>query len=113
MPLPDTLTRTHVEQAIAELDTGVSHPFGASTDYDLIFDGKAYPPKAVVGLAASFATGTAFGPDDFSGGEGPGQANAVLRSLGFTVERRRRVASMDAAPGSAVAFTASDCEPFM
>jgi hypothetical protein len=87
MPLPDTLTREHVEQAIAQLDKGATHPFGTSTDYDLVVNGRAYPPKAVVGLAASLATGTPFAPSDFSGGEGPGQANGVLRSLGFTVER--------------------------
>ena len=84
MPLPKGLTREHIEQAIAQLDTGAPHPFGASKDYDFLVNGKAYPPKAVVGLAASLATGTEVGPGDFSAGEGPGQANAVLRSLGFT-----------------------------
>jgi 5-methylcytosine-specific restriction enzyme B len=88
MALPETLTREHVEQAIAQLDAGAPHSFGASTDYDLVFNGKAYPPKAVAGLAAALATGTVFGPSDFSGGEAPGQANTVLRSLGFTVDRR-------------------------
>ena len=64
MALPETLTREDVEQAIAQLDTGAPHAFGGSTDYDLVFNGKAYPPKAVVGLAASIATGTVFGPSD-------------------------------------------------
>ncbi len=27
-------------------------------------------------------------PEEFSGGEAPGQANYVLRELGFTVERK-------------------------
>ena len=112
MALPDTLTREHVEQAIAQLDEGAQHPFGASTDYDLVFRGKAYPPKAVVGLAASLATGRVFGPSDFSGGESPGQANAVLRSLGFTVERRNANAPALAPQRLAVAFATSDCEPF-
>ena len=53
MALPKGLTREHIEQAIAQLDTGAPHPFGASTDYDLLVNGKTYPPKAVVGLAAS------------------------------------------------------------
>ena len=103
MPLPKGLTREHIEQAIAQLDTGAPHPFGASKDYDLLVNGKAYPPKAVVGLAASLATGTEVGPDDFSAGEGPGQANTVLRSLGFTIERRA---------DARVAFAVSDCEIF-
>ena len=103
MPLPKGLTREHIERAIAQLDTGAPHPFGASKDYDLLVNGKAYPPKAVVGLAASLATGTEMGPGDFSAGEGPGQANTVLRSLGFSVERRADVR---------VAFAVSDCEIF-
>ena len=28
------------------------------------------------------------GPEEFSGGEAPGQANYVLRELGFTVEKK-------------------------
>lgn len=88
MALPQNITREQVERAIAQLDEGASHPFGPSVDYDLVVNGKSYPPKAVVGLAASLATGTQYGPNDFSGGEGQGQANAVLRSLGFEVARK-------------------------
>ena len=82
MALPKELTRELIERAIALLDTGAPHQFGASKDYDLLVDGKAYPPKAVVGLAASLATGAVIRPGDFSAGEGPGQANSVLRSFG-------------------------------
>lgn len=33
-------------------------------------------------------TGSILGPDEFSGGEGPGQANYVLRNLGFDVVKK-------------------------
>jgi len=42
----------------------------------------------VVGLAFRHLTGRILQPEDFSGGEVPGQANFVLRELGFTVERK-------------------------
>ena len=43
------------------------------------------PPKAVIGLACRYSVGRVLEPQEFSGGEAPGQANFVLRELGFTV----------------------------
>lgn len=51
----------------------------------LVHDGKRYAPKAVVGLACRYSIGRMLTPDEFSGGEAPGQANFVLRKLGFIV----------------------------
>lgn len=67
------------------MDAGAGHPFGQPTKYELIHEGKCYPPKAVVGLAFRHLRGQILGPKEFSGGEAPGQANYVLRRLGFTV----------------------------
>ena len=88
MPIPKDISPEHVKQAIEQLDHGVEHPFGPSVDYDLVFEGRRYPPKAVVALAAALATGASLAPKDFSGGEGSGQANTVLRNLGFDIERK-------------------------
>ncbi len=86
MAIPAGITRQDVVEAIADFDAGVDHPYGDSTRYDLIFEGRRYPPKAIVGLAARRVLGRLLDPErEFSGGEGPGQANGVLRSLGFTV----------------------------
>jgi hypothetical protein len=79
------LTREHVLKALADLDAGIDHPFGPPTGYELDHDGKRYPPKAVVGLACHYSIGRLLRPDEFSGGEAPGQANFILRKLGFTV----------------------------
>ena len=49
--IPKGLTREHVLRALADLDAGIDHPFGAPTGYELVHDGKRYPPKAVIGLA--------------------------------------------------------------
>jgi hypothetical protein len=44
---------------------------------------------AVIGLACRYSIGRSLLPEEFSGGEAPGQANFVLRKLGFTVLRKR------------------------
>jgi hypothetical protein len=61
------------------------HPFGEPTKYELVHEGKRFAPKAVVGLACLYLLGRVLQPDEFSGGESAGQANRVLRQLGFTV----------------------------
>ena len=86
--IPAGLTREHVLKAMADLDAGIEHPFGTPTGYELVHDDKRYAPKAVVGLACRYSIGRILQPEEFSGGEAPGQANFVLRKLGFTVVRK-------------------------
>jgi hypothetical protein len=86
--IPVGTTPEHVLRALAELDAGAEHPFGPATGYELVHAGKRYAPKAVIGLAFRHATGSLLRPDEFSGGEAPGQANFVLRKLGFAVVRK-------------------------
>ena len=62
------IKREQVLAALEELDRGVEHRFHESTKYDLVHDGKRYPPKAVYGLAARYASGAELGPEDFSAG---------------------------------------------
>lgn len=85
--IPQGLTREHILKALAELDAEIDHPFGDPTAYDLVHDGKSYPPKAVIGLAARHVLGRILRPDEFSSGISPGQAVYVLRELGFNVVR--------------------------
>ena len=42
----------------------------------------------MIGLACRYSFGRVLLPEEFSGGEAPGQANFVLRKLGFTVVRK-------------------------
>jgi len=86
--IPEGLTREHVLRALAELSSGADHPFGQPTGYELLHEGRRYPPKAVIGLAYRHLAGRVLLPDEFSGGEA--QANHVLRQLGFTVVEKRR-----------------------
>jgi 5-methylcytosine-specific restriction protein A len=66
--IPDGIGREHILAALDDLETGVEHLFGDSTRYDLLHDGRRYPPKAVVGLAAGKLLGSPLGPYDFKGG---------------------------------------------
>jgi hypothetical protein len=83
--IPPGLKREHVLLALAELDAGVAHLFGEPTRYELVHEGVRYAPKAAVGLACRHLLGRPLSPAEFSGGEAPGQANHVLRGLGFAV----------------------------
>jgi 5-methylcytosine-specific restriction enzyme A len=74
--LPVNLTRDDLEKAIRDIDSGISHAFGESTKYDVLFEKRRYAPKVVVGVAASNVTGDSFGPYDFKGG---------LKSLCFRI----------------------------
>jgi hypothetical protein len=85
--IPKGITADHIRLALKDLDEGqVSHRFGESTGYDMLFEGRRYPPKAIVGLAARHLPGRSapLTPDDFSGGE-ESSCFRLLRKLGFQV----------------------------
>ena len=87
--IPDGIRREHVLAAIRDLDASISNDFGDSTGYDLVFEGKRYPPKAVIGLAARHAAHVQLGPYDFKGGE-RSKAFRILHDLGFVIETKMR-----------------------
>ena len=82
MGIPKDLTREHLLQAIADLDSGKQTRWSKSRKYDLAYEGKYYPPKAVLGLAICHHKQLDQYAFDFSGGE---TTNSVLRGLGFEI----------------------------
>lgn len=82
MKIPPGITREHVLKALTELDAGVQHGFGTSRKYDLLFEGRRYSPKAVLGLAIGHLLQRRDVANAFSGGE---TTNRVLRDLGFEI----------------------------
>ena len=88
----DGVTRDVVVRAIEEYDRlgpeefFSAHGFGPTTTYDLIWDDRRYPPKAILGTAYEFATGQRLAPGDFEGGKSG--AVKVLSQLGFTVQEK-------------------------
>ena len=65
--IPEGIQSEHLLKAISLIDAGVLHHFAESTSYDLLHNGKRYPPKAIVGIAAEVLTGVPFSPEDFKG----------------------------------------------
>src|SRR6185437_15033973 len=88
--------RDDVVRAIKEYDQlgaqgfFAAHGFAPTTAYDLIWEKRRYPPKAVLGTAYEFATGQRLASGDFEGGKSG--AVRVLGGLGFTVEQRQQPA---------------------
>jgi hypothetical protein len=66
------------------------HGFAPTTTYELAWENRRYPPKAILGTAYEFATGERLGSADFEGGKTG--AVKVLQRLGFVVEEKRRPA---------------------
>lgn len=82
--IPDGITTLDVLDALRDLERGIDHPFGPSTGYDLLFNGKRFPPKAVAGLAARRIVGETLRPEDFTGGRGSKSFRALERA-GFSI----------------------------
>lgn len=67
------VTRRDVMRAIHEYDRlgpeqfFSEHGFAPTTTYELVCDGRRYPPKAILGAAYEFATGKKLGSGDLEG----------------------------------------------
>jgi hypothetical protein len=89
----DQVTDAEIVRALREYDElgperfFAEHGFGPTTTYDLVWNERLYPPKAILGTAYEFATGARLASGDFEGGKSG--AVRVLGKLGFTVEARR------------------------
>jgi hypothetical protein len=92
----ERVTRADVLRAIKEYDWLGSerffseHGFAPTTTYELAWEKRRYPPKAILGTAYEFATGQRLDSNDFEGGKTG--AVRVLGELGFTVHEKRRPA---------------------
>jgi hypothetical protein len=92
----DRVTRADVLRAIREYDRlgperfFSEHGFAPTTTYELAWEGRLYPPKAILGTAYGFTTGKRLASGEFEGGKSG--AVKVLGQLGFTVQEKRRPA---------------------
>jgi hypothetical protein len=90
------VSRDDVVRAIKEYDRlgaekfFAEHGYGPSRSYELVWDNRHYPHKAVLGTAYEFATGQRLASGDFEGGKSG--AVSVLGKLGFTVQPLQRSA---------------------
>jgi hypothetical protein len=83
------VSRDDVVRALAEYDRlgaqqfFAEHGYAPTTTYELIWQGRHYPPKAILGTAYEFATGQRLASADFEGGKSG--AVKVLGGMGFDV----------------------------
>ena len=86
----DRVGAADVQHALEEYDRlgaerfFAEHGFAPTTTYKLVWQGRDYPPKAILGTAYEFATSERLASGDFEGGKTG--AVKVLGRLGFTVE---------------------------
>ncbi|HEY6638210.1 MAG TPA: hypothetical protein VIZ61_11060 [Solirubrobacterales bacterium] len=89
----DRVDRADVLRAIQEYDQlgperfYSEHGFAPTTTYELVWEDRRYPPKAILGTAYEFATGQRLGSSDFEGGKTG--AVRVLGDLGFSIEKKQ------------------------
>ncbi|MFC5194807.1 AAA family ATPase [Bizionia hallyeonensis] len=78
------VTKDHILQAIKDFeDKGFPNEFGPSSTYDLVYEGKKYPPKAIMAYANYYAEGREL-ENYFSGGIGTDCFKAIEKN-GFEI----------------------------
>ena len=75
------ITKEHVRQAAAQIDMEGVPPGRQSKKYDVIVDGKPYPPKYTISKASKYANGEELQPFVFIASE----ALRFLERLGFRI----------------------------
>jgi len=86
------VSRQNILEAISQINDGARSKFADSIKFDVLFQGKRYPPKEVAGLALENLTNKEFQPSDFSGGESSPSFRALQR-CGFTIVPKKSVTS--------------------
>jgi hypothetical protein len=85
MPISVDLTPENFDEATKKIDkNGVPHN-RRSVYYDLVINGKAYPPKYIISIATKFATGEELSPSKFTARE----AKTYLETKGYRIIDRR------------------------
>ncbi len=83
--IPKQIKHENILQAAAQIDRGGVPTKRNSVHYDLIVDGKRYPPKLIITLATKFATGKEYPSSDFNAVE----AKNYFETHGYEVIDRR------------------------
>jgi hypothetical protein len=84
--IPQPIQREHVLQAITDIRAGGVPKKREPTKFHLVHDGRLYPPKFALSLAAKYATGEELPAAVFSGCD---EANSFLTGLGFEIQPKR------------------------
>ncbi len=81
--IPSNIKREHIIKAIKDIEKYGVPKGRASRRFQLVLNGKPFPPKYVVSVANKYANRGELDPSEFSGGK---ETNSFLESRGFKVE---------------------------
>lgn len=82
--IPKNISKEHLKKALKEIDKDGIRKGRHSSTYDLIHNGKSYPPKLVLSIANRYANGTELDSDDFGGGKDT-PAFELMKAEGFKI----------------------------
>lgn len=82
--LPENINPEHIVQAIRKIEKEGIPAQAHSSTYDVLYEGKRFPPKLVVSYANIFANGVALDRSEFDGGIGT-PCFKILEENGFTI----------------------------
>ena len=85
--IPNNITQEHILSAIQKIDKEGIPSNAHSSIYDIIYNGKSYPPKLVISWANLFANQKELDRKSFKGGEGT-DAFKLLESEGFVIWKK-------------------------
>lgn len=87
MTLPTNISKEHLLQAIKKIDNEGIPKGGDSQYYDVLHNGKRYPPKLIISFANLFANGSILDRSSFGGGlDQP--SFKLLEDKGFLIEEK-------------------------
>ncbi len=86
----EAITKEHIQKALMEIDEN-SVPFNAhSSTYDVVVDGRRYPPKLVIEKASKYSPGESLSRKNFEGGLGT-PAFQIFEKYGYTIKKKNDV----------------------
>ena len=88
--IPINITKEHLEKAIQEIDEKGIRKGRHSSTYDLLFNGKLYPPKLVLSISNRFANGNELESFEFEGGKDT-SAFKFLKNKGFQIVEKEKL----------------------
>ncbi len=89
--LPENIRPEHIVQAIHKIEKEGIPPQAHSSTYDVLYEGKRFPPKLVLSYANIFANGVALNRNEFEGGIGT-PCFKILEENGFTIVTKETMA---------------------
>lgn len=96
--IPENITREHVLEAIKEIESSKVPYHRESVNYDIIIDGKQYPPKYTISIANKYANNVELDSTAFDAPE----ARTFLSKLGFEIKLRKKSGGPEGSTGSII-----------